>query len=517
MIEEQILLPSEKNYMDDSPAVTAVVYGDGNEKGLRQTLDAIQEQYYLPAEIIIVARSHSKSFEIHHSGIKVHYYSPSRHDSTGAIWNSFARIGSNEWIWVIPAGIKPQPGVLRTLTGAIQSDVDAVYLADREDEIAHVINELSVEPSLQSERVLWKRELASLGGIDKFLQKEAFWGFAHSTLASIRWNEVVADADQQFEGEEQESAENKESEIFDRFRIYRAFPTFDNEQLSRRSNAIRSARHYAFNSFQQEGKPLASIVIPHYELTDMLQRCLTSILEHTKGIPFEVVVVDNGSTNTSDELLHWMDDQGIFVIRNRRNEGFARAVNRGARAAKGRYIILLNNDTEVQDGWLEALVHTAQEEDRAGIVGALLLYPDQTIQHAGIVFRDEAVPALLYCKQPANHPAIQHRRSFQAVSAACTLIRKDLYERLGGMDIGFMNGWEDVDFCLRARRAGWKVYYEPNAVVIHHTEQTPGRKEHEEQNRKRFFDRWSGKVEQDDILYFALDDKASGKMASPGE
>ena len=131
----------------------------------------------------------------------------------------------------------------------------------------------------------------------------------------------------------------------------------------------------------------ASIIIPAWNHWDYTYRCLQSVLANTEGVAYEVIVVDNGSSDRTDEVLK--KSENIIVLRNRSNEGYVLACNQGAQAARGEYLVFLNNDTEPQPGWLRGLVDVAEKDQTVGAVGAKLVYPDGTLQEAGgIIFSD---------------------------------------------------------------------------------------------------------------------------------
>lgn len=233
-----------------------------------------------------------------------------------------------------------------------------------------------------------------------------------------------------------------------------------------------------------------SIIIPTWNRGELTRQCLTALAANTTDISFEVILVDNGST---DGTRDWLSTLGgdVQLILNKENLGFAKACNQGACAARGKYLVFLNNDTIPQPGWLSSLVSEVDAHPEVGIVGSKLLYPDGTVQHAGVV-RDleHRLPYHIYKSFAGNHPAVNQRREFQIVTAACLLIRRLLFEEAGGFDEGYVNGFEDADLCLKVRELGHLVVYQPRSVVVHLESQTPGRKAHENANAARFLDRW---------------------------
>ncbi|MCZ6634532.1 MAG: methyltransferase domain-containing protein, partial [bacterium] len=240
--------------------------------------------------------------------------------------------------------------------------------------------------------------------------------------------------------------------------------------------------------------PRVSIVMPLYNQVEYTAACLEG-LEKVRGkVPYELVLVDNGSTDGTGDLLDGMEDQAR-VIRNGQNLGFAKGNNLGAKEARGEYLLFLNNDTIPHRGWLDALVAEADSDALIGIVGARLLYPDTgKIQHAGIEIVN-GVPDHVHRHQDADDPAVKQGRDLDMVTGACLMIRRDLFERLGGFDEGYVNGVEDVDLCLRARDLGFRVRYCAEAVLDHHEGKSEGRFDHVRPNLERFGKRWNGRFD----------------------
>ncbi|GAB4233504.1 MAG: hypothetical protein OHK0028_09330 [Deltaproteobacteria bacterium] len=245
----------------------------------------------------------------------------------------------------------------------------------------------------------------------------------------------------------------------------------------------------------------ASIVIPLFNKVEYTRKCVESLSRTVDSAgPVEIVLVDNGSTDGTREFLDSLGGD-VVIVRNAENLGFAVACNQGARVSRGRNIVFLNNDTVPQPGWLEALF-AASKEEGADICGARLVYPDGRIQHAGVAFNAEGVGYHIFNGLPKDHPAVTKRRCFQAVTAACMLVRRELLDELGGFDEGYRNGFEDVDFCLRAGGKGHRILYVPECVVVHHEETSEGRKAHDRENLERFLARWKGKVLPDDERFY---------------
>jgi len=235
--------------------------------------------------------------------------------------------------------------------------------------------------------------------------------------------------------------------------------------------------------------PVVSIIIPTFNNLPLTQSCLESLAKTSSASNFEIVVVDNASADGSLEFLREQEKtENIRLISNPRNEGFAHACNQGAQAARGALLLFLNNDTRVTPGWLDAMVQAARRS-HVGVVGAKLLYADNRIQHAGIGFIND-IPDHPHRHASADAPEVNQFRELDMVTGACLMIQRELFFKLAGFDEAYRNGVEDIDLCLRARAAGWKVVYEPKAVVYHLEGQSAGRFNHVSENLRIFFERW---------------------------
>jgi GT2 family glycosyltransferase len=247
-----------------------------------------------------------------------------------------------------------------------------------------------------------------------------------------------------------------------------------------------------------------SVVIPVYNQASLTRQCLAALVASPPEVAeLELVVVDDASSDSTSQVL--ADYEGrVRVVRNERNLGFAGACNRGAANASGEWLVFLNNDTIPQPGWLDALLRYASGRDGIGVVGAKLLFPNGRVQHAGVVFAKSQAPHHIYAGFPADHPAVNKSREYQVVTAACALIRRELFEDAGAFDTAFVNGYEDVDLCLRLRRLGHEIHYCHESVVSHLESATRDYLA-DPANFRLFLERWSGDVYQDDFRYYLED------------
>ena len=252
--------------------------------------------------------------------------------------------------------------------------------------------------------------------------------------------------------------------------------------------------------------PGVSIVIPVHNKHTITRQCLDAILaQDYPGLDREIVVVDDGSRDATPALLASYSDK-LHVLRGDEAHGFAAACNAGVAAARNDLVILLNNDTIPLDGWLETLVQFAVDHPSAAVVGAKLLFPNDTVQHAGVSFGIDREPHHIYAGFPKDHPATSTSRRFQVVTAACAIFRREVWNELGGLDLAYKNGWEDVDYCVRAGLAGYEVWYCAESVVYHFESATRDLlSQVERDNRALFGSRWRDKITPDDIGYYVED------------
>ena len=245
--------------------------------------------------------------------------------------------------------------------------------------------------------------------------------------------------------------------------------------------------------------PRASLIIPTCGQFSYTHHCLAALRACGDTTPFEVILIDDEPEG--DTAARLGDYGHLRVIRNSRNLGFVHSCNRGAALARGEFLIFLNNDTQVQPGWLDSLRDTFERQPQAGLVGSRLIYPDGRQQEAGgIVFRDGSAWNCGQLDDP-DRPEYSYLREPDYVSGAALAIRRDLFERLGGFDPRYAPAYyEDTDLAFRVRAAGQRVYYQPLSRVLHFEGVTAGRdgdagaqtgmKRFQAINQHKFFERW---------------------------
>ncbi|MGQ9693176.1 MAG: glycosyltransferase [Thermodesulfobacteriota bacterium] len=248
----------------------------------------------------------------------------------------------------------------------------------------------------------------------------------------------------------------------------------------------------------EHSSPMVSIIVPVWNNLELSHKCLKSILLNTKDGDYEIIFVDNGSTDGTRDYLENLNYKNIKKIFLDQNIGFVGACNSGARLASGKYLLFLNNDTEVQKDWLKALVDLAESTPDCGAVGSKLIYPNERLQEAGgIIFSDGNGWNYGRGMDP-NEPKFNYVREVDYCSGAALMVRKDLWDKIGGFDERYAPAYyEDTDICFEIRKNGYKVYYQPKSIVIHHEGKTAGidlqsgYKKFQTINREKFISKWS--------------------------
>lgn len=266
--------------------------------------------------------------------------------------------------------------------------------------------------------------------------------------------------------------------------------------------------------YEIEGKPLVSIIIPNYEHKADLQKCLESLYAKTSYSNFEIIVVENNSkTEEIFDYYKLIQKQwpNLKVVCWSGEFNYSAINNFGAGFASGEHLLLLNNDIEIiSPEWIEEMLMYSQRSD-VGVVGAKLYYPDDTIQHAGLgigllglaghYFRGAGKKDVGYmCR-------LVYAQNLSAVTGACMMIRRSVWDEIGGLDEGFEVAFNDVDMCMRIRKAGYLVVWTPHAQLYHYESKSRGCEDTGEKQKRfsgevqRFRERWGEELEAGDPYY----------------
>jgi GT2 family glycosyltransferase len=246
--------------------------------------------------------------------------------------------------------------------------------------------------------------------------------------------------------------------------------------------------------------PRISLIIPVHAHADLTRKCIHSIADHTTHARYEVILVDDAADRETKQLLD--EVRGARILRNASNLGYLRSVNRGADLARGEWLVLFNDDTEVTQGWLAAMLRCATSAPDVGVVTPKFLFPDGTLNEAGgVVWRDGRGMNYGRGDEPHHFP-YSYRRETDYGSAAALMVRAEFWKDVGGFDERYAPAYyEDTDLCFEAREHGWRVLYEPEAVIVHVEGATEGselglgEKRYQEHNRQKFVQKWRERLE----------------------
>lgn len=241
-------------------------------------------------------------------------------------------------------------------------------------------------------------------------------------------------------------------------------------------------------------QPVVSVIIPVYNCYSYTLRCLYSIAISKDITPFEIIIADDLSGDETETTLG--DLEGISYIRNPENLGFLKSCNNAARAVKGEYIYLLNNDTAVLDGWLDNLVNTFEEHSNVGLVGAKLLYPNGLLQEAGGVLWSDSAANYGKFDDP-RRPEYSYLRNVDYVSGAAIMVPTKVWASIHGFDERYAPAYcEDSDLCLQLRNMGYQVLMQPTSKVVHFegissgTDLNSGVKKYQVINSQKLKNKW---------------------------
>ena len=265
--------------------------------------------------------------------------------------------------------------------------------------------------------------------------------------------------------------------------------------------------------YEIKGNPLISIIIPNKDHADDLDKCLKSIREKSTWTNLEIIVVENNSTKqqTFDYYRKIEQDERIRVIRWEREFNYSAINNFGAQHAAGEYLLLLNNDIEIiTPDWIEQMLMFTQRPD-VGAAGAMLYYPDDTVQHAGVILGIGGVAGHSHKYFARGEYGYASRmaiaQNLSGVTAACIMIPRKVWDKVGGLDEGFAVAFNDVDLCMKIRQAGYLIVWTPFAELYHHESKSRGQEDNAEKQMRfkgeidRFMAKWGKELEKGDPYY----------------
>lgn len=269
---------------------------------------------------------------------------------------------------------------------------------------------------------------------------------------------------------------------------------------------VKDLTQFPVLEFPAFEKPLVSIIVTAYNKWEFTYACMVTILRNINNVSYEVILADDVSTDETVNAEKYL--KNVVVLHNEVNLRFVKNNNNAAKHARGKYIVLLNNDTNVQKNWLESMIKLLESDSKIGVVGAKMVYPDGRLQDSGNIVANNGVPqgyGNLF--NPHKHE-YNYVKEVDYVTGASVCTRKELWDQLGGFDEDFSPGYfEENDYCFRVRQAGYKVMFQPQAVLIHYEGTTHGTstassfKAYQVTNQERFYKKWKTLLNKEQLPY----------------
>ena len=239
-----------------------------------------------------------------------------------------------------------------------------------------------------------------------------------------------------------------------------------------------------------QGSPLVSVLIPNKDQKESLKKCLESVFEKTTYQNYEIIIIENNSIEqeTFQYYRELEKRSNVKVVTWKEGFNYSSINNFGEQEAAGDYLLFLNNDVEVINPcWMEEMLGNCQRPE-VGIVGAKLYYPDDTIQHAGTIIGIGGIAGHAFLNMPRSRTGYLHKASIQmdlsAVTAACMMMKRSVFEQIGGFEEKLTVAFNDVDLCLRTVQAGYLVVYNPKVELYHYESKSRGSEDNEEKVRR---------------------------------
>lgn len=268
---------------------------------------------------------------------------------------------------------------------------------------------------------------------------------------------------------------------------------FSEDSVETREEKLLSRHKEKLGMYDRpQGNPLVSILIPNKDHAEILTQCVDSILQKSTYSDFEILIIENNSEEEATFACYerLKQEKRVRVLTCETEWNYSYINNWGAKEARGEYLLFLNNDTEViTPDWIEQMLRFAQRPD-VGAVGVKLLYPDGTVQHGGVTLGIRGVAGHAFHGEPGDAPGYMNRlitpQNLSAVTAACMMVPTDVFERVGGFDENYKVAFNDTDLCMRIRKAGYLIVFNPDARLFHFESKSRGNDEQSAEKLERF-------------------------------
>lgn len=499
------------------------------EKHLKALIDSIKNQTYENWELVLADAGGNSFAHLTSGDNRVRYIPLQKNAGISANTNEAIKNAKGDWIVFVDHDDTIAPDALFRIFNAIEKNTDVGYVYTDEDKISsdgkkryEPVFKTDYNPDLLcSLNYISHLSAAKKDLLDKVGYLNPDYDGAQDYDLTLRCTEKLRD-DQiihipevlyHWRSTGKSTAADQENKLY----AFEAGERAVQAHLARMgipATVTELSRHGRYRvHYNWDEHPLVSVIIPNKDHIDDLKRCIDSIVEKTTYPNYEIIIVENNSTEqkTFDYYKKIQADQRIRIIKYEGTFNFSAINNFGVANAKGDYYLLLNNDTEViSPEWMSEMTDICMRKD-VGIVGAKLYYPDGTIQHAGVIIGIGGVAGHAFKYFPHAHPGTADRllvcQDYSAVTAACMLVKREAFEKAGGLTEDFAVAFNDVDFCMKVGKLGYRIVFTPFAELTHYESKSRGTEDTaEKQERFRgevelFLDRWGDFVKKGDPYY----------------
>lgn len=492
-------------------------------------IESVKAQTYSNWELILADAGKSGFFGLIKDDTRIKYISLEKNTGISGNTNEAIKKATGDWIIFADHDDTIAPDALYQMYKVIKDHPDAGYIYTDEDKIS-ANGKKRFDPVFKSDynpdMLCSENYISHLSAVRKTvldrvgLLNSEFDGAQDYDL-TLRCTEILEDYQiihipqvlYHWRTSESSTAANQENKLYAFEAGRRAVQAHINRlclpaDVSELSVHGRYRVHYHWDS-----TPLVSIIIPNKDHVADLRRCIDSIIAKTQYSNYEIIIVENNSTEkkTFEYYSSLADDRRIRVVKYKGVFNYSKINNYGATFAKGDILLLLNNDTEViNPEWMDEMAGICMRSD-VGIVGAKLFYPDGTIQHAGVIIGIGGVAGHAFKNFPHAHPGTADRllicQDYSAVTAACMMVKREVFDKVGGFSEELAVAFNDVDFCLKVGQQGYRVVFTPFAELTHYesisrgSEDTAEKQERFRNEIETFLDKWGDFVRKGDPYY----------------
>ena len=459
-------------FLPGTVSFAVVVDARAGSGGIAATLHSLQEQLYgvWSARVLAPARDEPELAGLPPEDPRISVV------PSGGSW-----FGDEDFVIPLAPGDRLEPHALFVCALAAQDEVDVIYSdEDRLDE-GGVARSPWFKPDWSPETLLTRDYVGRLCALRRTLLEQA--GGVRDVFETARWYEAllrITESTELIAHVAEVLCHRGPQGSVERTDLALAVEV----ALQRRGEAatVHPLGAGVEVRFAVPGDERVCVIVPTRDRADLLGPCIASVFERTAYGAFDMVVIDNGSRDpaTHELLAEWerREPSRFRVIHDPSPFNYSRLNNSAVRETDAPYVLLLNNDTEViEPGWMDAMLGQARRE-RIGAVGGVLLYADGTVQHAGVVLGILDLTGHAHRSLPADasgyHGALQLDTNYVAVTGACLMVAKCIYEEVGGLDEGMAVAFNDIDFCLKLRRAGYRNVVVPRARLYHYESKSRG-------------------------------------------